>query len=444
MALPVIRMTVLSPKVVNELSKRLLMLLVSVAIYLAFDYVYSNQIYESYAKYGFSVRPLDGIEYLLLFLFYLAPVLVLPVQLRRPSDICLWLLYLLSYSPALFMAFYSLEPGLWHALQFHLYLLTGLAVVYLARMHRISLRLGAVIAKQSYLEITFLVLSIVICFYLYGLTQFGLSLDMATLHERRLMAREEGNLLGGYLISQARAVIYVFGIYLFLTRKRTAALLLVLCLAVIGFSYDGTKTSILLPVALLFLGIFFVRSGNFIWVLLAPFIVIVLAILEIKLIGTHIISEYIVRRSYAVTGLISTAYFDYFSSHPFVLMTDSIGRLVAEPVYDLTTGYLIGKEYFDDPLINANTNLWWGGYANFGFVGILISSAIAGFILGLIDNITREKFFILGCMICAYLGLKWIEQFIHTSLLSGGILALVALVFVAAHSRELQDKWGGR
>jgi hypothetical protein len=271
-----------------------------------------------------------------------------------------------------------------------------------------------------------------------------LSLDLATIHERRLFAREEGSVLGGYLISQARAVIYVLGVYLFLTRKRTIGLLLVLSLAAIGFSYDGTKTSILLPIALLLLIIYFVRSRNVIWIMLGPGVVMLLGILEIKMTGTHIISEYIVRRMYAVTGLISAAYFEYFSTNSFVLMTDSIGRYFSESVYDLKTGYLIGSEYFGDPYINANTNIWWGGYANFGFIGIVFSSAIAGFILGFIDNITRRRFFVLGCLVCAYFGLKWAEQLIHTSLLSGGILALVALVFVAAHSRELQEKWGQR
>jgi len=421
---------------------RIFILLLSVAVYFLFASIYNIQIHESYAKYGFSVRPLGGVEYLVLFLFYLLPITLLPSHLCRPSDACLWLLYLLAYTPALFMVFYSLESGLWRVLLFCVYLLTGLTTIYFARMHRISLRLSVIIARQSYLDAAFIVLGIFVCIYLFSLIQFTFSLDISKLYEKRLAIREEGSVLGGYVISQARAVIYIFGVYLFLTRRRIDGLLLVLFLAAIGLSYDGTKSSILLPLALLLLGMYFVRSRNVIWMLLVSCVVILLGVLEIKLIGTHVISEYFVRRVYAVSGLISSAYFDYFSSNPFVFMTDSIGRLADESVYDLKTGNLIGLEYFGDALMNANTNIWWAGYANFGFIGIVISSAIAGFILGLVDNITRDKFFVLGCMISAYLGIKWTEQSLHTSLLSGGVLALVAVVFVAAHSRELQDKWG--
>ncbi len=162
---------------------------------------------------------------------------------------------------------------------------------------------------------------------------------------------------------------------------------------------------------------------------------LVLSFMEYSVFETNILGEFFVRRILAVPGFLNITYWDYFSEHEKVLLTDSIGRYVSDPVYDLSAPFLIGIEYLNDVEANANTGIWMGGFAHFGVIGVLITSAIAGLILGLIDNLTRINYFMFGTLACTYIGINWSEQMLHTSMLTGGVIYILFFIFIIRSSQ---------
>ncbi len=188
---------------------------------------------------------------------------------------------------------------------------------------------------------------------------------------------------------------------------------------------------LLIPLFLSFIFLIYFRSKYLFWFPFVFGIVIILSILEVNVFNTSILSEYIVRRSIAAPGYLNTVYWDFFSENNKVLLTDSIGRYFLDPVYDRSATFLIGMIFLGNIDTNANTGIWMGAFAHFGVVGVFIISAMAGFILGLIDNLSKKHYFMLGTLVCAYIGTNWAEQMFHTSFFTGGVIyILLFLIFV--------------
>jgi len=248
----------------------------------------------------------------------------------------------------------------------------------------------------------------------------------------------------GYITAIAKSLFTVFGIYLVVFKKKWVYAILVFVISISIFSFDGTKTTILNPFFLIGIALFtrYLKDTNGLPLLsIICLTMIAFATIEVIFIHSSILSEYIIRRLFAVPGFLNTVFWDFFSNNPKTLMTESVGKFFIDPIYPIAPTYIIGVEYFNNPAINANTGIWLGGFAQFGLPGMMIVSCLAGFLLGLIDNLTRINFFGLGCLICAFMGLGWIEQMFHTSMLTGGILYLFLGVFLVKKSRNLQQEF---
>jgi hypothetical protein len=111
-------------------------------------------------------------------------------------------------------------------------------------------------------------------------------------------------------------------------------------------------------------------------------------------------------------------------------MADSVGRYFINATNIISPSFTIGYEYLNNIESNANTGIWMGSYAHFGLIGILSLSMIAGFILGLVDNLTKVNFTVLGYLVCAYIGILWSEQMLHTSMLTGGVFYIIIFLIV--------------
>ena len=206
------------------------------------------------------------------------------------------------------------------------------------------------------------------------------------------------------------------------------------------YSFDGTKSTVLTPLYLSLIFLIYCRSKYLSWLPLIIGIVLTLSLFEFCVVKTNFINEFLTRRIIAVPGYLNTVYWDFFSENNKVLLTDSIGKYFLDPVYDHSTTYLIGLEVLGNVETNANTGIWMGAFAHFGIVGIFVISAVVGFILGLIDNLTKQYNFMLGTLICAYLGITWSEQMLHTSILTGGIFYILLFLLLVRFSKIIRPE----
>ena len=266
--------------------------------------------------------------------------------------------------------------------------------------------------------------------FIFSLSGLDLNLDFASIYERRHAVRGSSSWWSGYLISFCRSIVIIAAVYLFFIKKNKISLLILIACPIVIFSYDGTKSALLIPVFLSI--IFFLVNNNkgLNSLLILMLFLITASIIEFDLMDTNIISTLFVRRIFAVPGLLNSLFWEYFSVHDKVMMADSIGRFFLDQSDVTASTYVIGYEYFNRPETNANTGIWMGGYAHFGFIGIILTSAIAGFILGIIDNLTKERFLMLGFIVCSYTGILWAEQMLHTSMLTGGIIYIVIFLML--------------
>jgi len=248
--------------------------------------------------------------------------------------------------------------------------------------------------------------------------------------------------LQGYILAICRSLIPIVGIYLFIFRKKVSYLFITLLIAFSIFSFNASKNVLFIPIYLMLISIYIKYSKS-----LIPFVFIFLAIVflgifEWKLVGTSFLSEMFVRRILAVPGFLNIAYYNFFSSHSKVFLTDSILlKHFVEPIYPLPYTFLIGLEYFNNPAMNADAGIWMAGFAHFGCLGAIAVSCIGGFILGLIDNMLKKEFYYLACLVCAYLGVNWCEQALHTSVLTGGLLYIFLMIIFILHSVHLRKEF---
>lgn len=413
---------------------------VALLVYGAFLYIYKNSISPGNLYIGLSFKALTLWEYSISIGFYLLPLFWIPVTPQRPSDIAIWLLYIFSYAPTTFLCFHVMDNPFPDAFFLLFFLLTALIMTDLSRRHHIKFNLVTSRSLKIPLDKIIIVLSALLGVYILSLSGFGLNLDIVDIYTRRLAAREYSSWVYGYMLSFSRSVVTIFSIYLFFVKRIKISLLILVICSIGSFSFDGTKTSLLVPIYLALMYYFVIHKKSYNTFLVFLLFLTIASIIEFKMSNFLILSEVFVRRVFMIPGHINIAFWEYYSIHDKVMMADSIGSFFADAANITPATFVIGEEYFRSSLTNANTGIWMGAYAHFGIIGIYFTSILAGFILGLIDNLTRERFFILGFLVCSYVGIIWAEQMFHTSMLTGGIFYLWIFLMLYRSSTLSREK----
>jgi hypothetical protein len=100
----------------------------------------------------------------------------------------------------------------------------------------------------------------------------------------------------------------------------------------------------------------------------------------------------LVRRVFFVPAHLNYLYYDFFSHNDWVLFSNSkltLGLLTYP--YPLDAPYLIGRVYFHNDRMAANTGWAGSGYMQAGFAGLLLYAAILGIVFKYIDACARRS-----------------------------------------------------
>jgi hypothetical protein len=112
---------------------------VALLIYWSFFYIYKYSISPLGLYQGLSFRELTYHAHAMAIVFFLLPLLWLPIQPERPSDIALWLLYMFSYAPTTFVCFHILQEPFPNAIYLLMAMLIALIITDLTRRHTVKL-----------------------------------------------------------------------------------------------------------------------------------------------------------------------------------------------------------------------------------------------------------------------------------------------------------------
>jgi hypothetical protein len=361
------------------------------------------------------------------------PLLWMPIRCRLPSDYAVWILYITIIGPFPFIAVlttrnYSFANALFIAF-----------ILVIAFSFFDCCRRFIYIPPINFPEFKGLflfglpIITLLISFFILMINEFQIDFS-SDIYERRFHARElvvSGSLIS-YSIAFLRGTCVPLTITIGLHYRKHFFLILSLLATVIIFGFDGTKSSVFLPILITFvirlLSKFEDNHGR---VLLFGLIILVtLGTLESIVLPNSLISYVFIRRILFLPSLLTTFYWDFFSTNPYVLFSDNLLSGFIHARYDLPIPRIIGEVYFRGVETNANANLWASAYAQAGYIGVIFTSFFGGIILRFVDAIANADRIVPACVVCVSIGFFWSQGALHTSLLSNGIFACIMALLV--------------
>jgi len=413
---------------------RFLMILGVGAYVFTFSTLYIYVLEPLWAYLGFAFEP-SSREYLVAgFILALAPALWMPVALERPSQFVYWILYVVVVIPA------ALIPDWVHTADPPGMLLFQIALVgwfiSLGFVHRLPLlRMPHVRVGRSIFWLAFIILSAATTLVIVRTFELRL-VSLEEVYSLRSGYREklalEGNYLA-YLVAWQGNVFNPFLLALGLIRKK----LVPFCLGFVGqvliYSVTGFK-SVVFAVLLLVLVLVATRDGGRRFgVKITWGLVLMLATAgAVHLwLGFPIPLALLGARTLGMPGLLTAHYYDFFSTHPFAFLADSAFKPFLIYPYGSSIPNLIGELYFGNHETFANAHLWADAYANFGYVGLVVFSALLAFTFLVADSVAKRHDLRFAILLFGIPAFSLANSAFLTCLVSHGILLALLLLYFA-------------
>lgn len=413
------------------------LLAVGLAVYvLALHWTYTDWIVPVYRSSGLVEAGPDWPSLLLVSTFALLPSVWLPTGLKRPSEIVLWVLYLLGYVPATTIPIHVLGPDLWAVLPLEVVLTAAFAILAVLQgvprpeptWPGLSERsFGRLLAVSGSAMVVYIVI-------VFGLPT-GLP-DLASVYETRDQAAviQSDSPLAGYLVPWAGNVVFPLLLAMGLARRRAWALILGTGGLLLVYGVTGAKTALFSGalVLLLYLAIQY-RSRAFGTLLSWGGVAILwLSVAATATTGSIWPLALFPTRVLAVTGQLTADYYQFFSTHATYQLSTSILRWFIESPYDLPSARLVGAAYFGTTTVFANGNLWADAMANFGLAGIVPFTIALGFVLWVLDVAGAGRDLTVIGPVLGIAGFTLSQSALFTAILTSGIALTIVLVALMA------------
>lgn len=413
----------------DAISNRL-MVLVCVCVYAAtLHYGYMAFVAPSFDYAGLGYRSPDVLAYAAMLALTALTAISLPLQVRRPSDFVLWMLFCLAAAPSILISQYNsrIPPDQ--------SVLTGLAVALTMVMIRIGayvrIDLPAKVLPRLPQEIVWLGLmaASVITDATLIMTS-GIAVTWLPLNDVYAVRSDFEQFYTslpalGYLVPIASNVINP----VFMARGVIQRLYVWLGIGAVGqyvlYVTTGNKVILFSIPAVLGLSLLFrgwrVVAGR--QLLLAVSIVAAGTLVLDTLFKTTAWTSLILRRFLIVPGALTAGYVTVFLNQPKTHFADSPLKWLDSPYGDLLPSFLVGTKFVGDPTTNANASLFGHGFAAYGYAGMFIEGLALVPVLWLLDITGRglppRLFALTLLMPCVSLA----SASVFTAMLTHGVLA---------------------
>lgn len=402
------------------------------------QFAYVTYVSPLFADQGMTVRPLPFLLTVLQLVLALLPLPWLPIEIHKPSQFQVWLLYLVVYIPSVVVGYHICEVDVWGTYTVYL-AVTAVGLIAIAQVPRFRpIRIPVVRLRRWPLVAMLAIFSVIT--YAILLTTFGLPDDIFSVGDiyGDRQAFKEKNLaaptLVNYLYFWQGLVINPLLVILGLLRRNALLVVIGVALQYLLFTITTLRTWLLAVGFTIFVVGFFLLPWRKKGLLFMAFIAGSAAIATFLVSGDSLAAvgaRIFLQRWLTIQGQLTGAYVDYFSSHSHLFFGDAILRgLVSYEYGDLTPGEVIGDNYVSlgrNPISNATVNFWADAFAHFGLVGVIVASALAMLILWVIDGLFDRMPRGIAVMLFSTCALSLTEQGLQTSLLTGGIVPLVGM-----------------
>lgn len=393
-------------------------------------------IFPWFAYRQFGARMIDPKWIPGIILLCLAPGLFLPPTKERPSDLAGWFFYCCLGMPGCYISFLSLNRPPEEIFVLSWLLVISLGLMEIGRRLPINFQFRPVLNTDWIGSLALPGLAILAALLLIAANGFQFDISYATIYERRLAARlfaTPGSMLAlasGLLV---KVFVPMIAIYATLWKSRALWIACIAC-ALISWSVDALKTVLFLPI--LVLGLYHLaqtRKATNWFVFLMGFGILAVTALSFtpfSNLAMEIANATFKRQAYS-PGLLTAQYWDWFTDNPQNnLANRQLFDFFGDSPYPGSIARWIGATYYGQPDVNANTGIMGSGFAEFGAVGMLVASLLAGLGFRWFDALAQQRDETLGFIFIILICVEWTNRALQTSLITGGVLALALLLWL--------------
>lgn len=425
----------------NALELRLVAFLGVVVLQVVQWWAFRSIIAQRYGYDGFTGRHVDAVTVLLAIVLSCAPVTVLPIRIVRPSGGILWVLYVLGLLPA--CLYPILVEGLSVRTTFGFELLAVASFVLIVWLVDSLPQHWPVIPTPVRRRV---LIAIAVCVAIAGallIKSFGIPTSFVAIGDvyvRRLDFRGEAasaNPLFGYIIPWLQNVVAPIMIVAGLARRKLVWVAIGVGIEVWMYLTIGNRQALL---GVFLIGALYLLFSDRCRDMFASLMMIGLAagivvtVLYDRRGGSPYAVGVFLYRMFALPGIITAEYYDYFSGAPKVIGRDGLFGAVSASPYDLTIPREIGLRYFGSADTNANANMWADGFANFGVIGFIVVVVALVPVLWLIDLRVRPTEAGAVAASSAFLCVNLANGSVLTAMLTGGLLPFAVVMAVTRGS----------
>ncbi|MGE0295567.1 hypothetical protein [Pseudonocardia sp.] len=407
-------------------------------------YAYVNHIAPLFSYLQYAYRDPDPVYYGIAIGVTVLLALLLPREIRRPSHMIAWLLYLVAVLPGIIVP--QMAPALDRPEAFRLGMWVGgcfLLVVLLGT--RRTLRGFIPLAPMTAANWWRLIGAFWVGLNLIVLAYAGVKWSLPSFEDvysvrGEFRATESSDPALAYVVPMLDKIINPLLILRGLVWKRWLALAAGVLGQLYLYSLQGNKTAVLAPVALLAAYFFLKRRHPVGPTILGAGVLGSIVIMTIDLWQhSNDLTSLFIRRVLVTPGIVLMGYVQTFDPIPKAKLGYSILSDFFPYPYQKEPPDLVGAEFFDNPFTHANASWLADGYANFGYAGMLGATIILVLLLWAIDDATRGLDRVFSCLIFVMPGLALAESAILTAILTHGFFFAIVLCALAPRAGPVDE-----
>lgn len=388
----------------QSIPARLIALVAVIILILTNNLSYESYVAPRYAYMGMGYRTVEQSYVLSSWFYALAPTLLMPLQLRRASQIFLYVQYFIFYVPFVFNAYHVVLPNLAHREIFPLVTITFFSMLMLTLVVAFpvqKLKRKPMTPKSYWTGFV----TILLTFTVYLLVTYRNNLKLVSfddVYELRAAAGEAtdnslgGSRFTGYALAWLQGCLAPIAFAVAVFNRRWQFAVASASIFVLIYMIQGAKAALVAPLFTLFFFYWSTRWSKWAFVtlalglsclLMAPFLISALQKDEWNVPYLLLVHA----RAFSIPQMLTVQFYDFFTSHPPTNAGHIPGLNLISPYrYQLSIPFEIGWYYYGQE-VGSNAGIWAGdGITSFGLIGIPIFTIPLIFLLRIIDALTAH------------------------------------------------------
>ncbi|WP_180024796.1 hypothetical protein [Acinetobacter sp. YH1901134] len=389
-----------------------------------------------YFEYSGFLNNFDYSTYILSWILCFVGLFFSSKVINKPSDFFICFFLHIAIFPLLtfisFNAIYSYSTVIVVFLSYILiYLYCNFKFFKVVRVANV--KNGPIILKY----VSFALIGYLIFWYVISGAVNNFNLDLSKVYEFREINAELTNV--GFLAYLNSWVYQIFTVALmcYALLKKNYLFFGVLCVIQTFFFGVNAHKSILFAPLMIYIIYFYFSSTKALSILPLLLSIMVGGMLVLSFYNPiSILPSMFIRRTFFVPAFLTFNYFEFFSNHSFNYWSNSIFKSFLPEIYPEGVSKEVGN-YLGSGT-NANNGFISSGYAQFGYVGVLIYVLILSYILKFCDYLSEKigsNWFCI-CLLIIPIRNVFLSSDLFTTLLTHGLLVSIFILILVRTSND--------